>query len=364
MVFRLAAVTVAVSAGLASCAGEFVHIQESFDEDCKVLAQQGETTNWELPNWQWGGAINGGVSRGNVNCRQSEDPKIGSVLQLFSHGDLYTGNGPTGVSHSGAAIEPSAEWQGWKNDGYKHSCAPKCDVQRVGASVRSKRAFKSATVEAMIKPCPKFGVASTMFLYSYDEETCGDPNEPGVLNKCSPGYTKQCCINGNCTIDPDGKVADVCRGIWVKNKEIDLEIPSSLEAGIKSVDPSLINFNNARMNSVTAFPWSYKHHTKCGVNNPCESDNYVDTGLNQADGNFHKYKIVWDGVNSVDVFIDDVHKQRITGAAFVPNVDLQNGDKALQIILAAWFPNAWAGSPDFSTCITEVAWVNITGEAV
>lgn len=339
--------------------GKMITIQENFDASCNTLQNHQDTANWELPIWQWGGDINGGVSPKNVNCRK--DPELGGVLQLFSHGDKYVGNGPTGTSHSGTPILGSANWLGWKNVDYKNNCAPNCNVQRVGASIRSKQAFTSATVEAMIKPCPQFGSASTMFLYSYDEESCGDPAKPGIRNKCSPAYTQQCCINGNCTIDPNGKVADVCRGVWVKNKEIDLEIPSSLQRGLKSVDPSLISFQNARMNSVTAFPWSYKHHTKCGVVNPCESDNFVDTALNQADGKFHKYKIIWDGVNSVDVFVDDEHKQTITGKQFVPTVDLANGEKALQIILAAWFPNAWAGSPEFSTCVTEVSSVNITG---
>lgn len=200
-----------------------------------------------------------------------------------------------------------------------------------------------------------------MFLYSYDEEHCGDPDKPGIRNTCSPEYTQQCCIDANCTIDPDGKVADVCRGIYIKNKEIDLEIPSSLQKGIGSIDPTLISFNNARMNSVTAVPWSYKHHTKCGIVHPCEEDNFVDVGFNQADGNFHKYEVVWDGVNAVDVFVNNVHIQQITGAAFVPKVDLESGDKALQIMLASWFPNSWAGSPVFSTCVTEIASINITG---
>ncbi len=340
--------------------GKVVTFTENFDgATCGALAAHGETSLWELPTWQWGGAINGGVSGQNVGCRS--DPKWGNVLQLFSHGDRYVGHGPVGTDHKGTPIGPSDDWQDWKNPTYKHACAPNCHVQRVGASVRSKPAFTSATIEAMIKPCPTFGVASTMFLYSYQEETCGDPAKPNIKNTCSPAYTKQCCKGGQCIIDPNGKVNDVCRGVWVKNKEIDLEIPSSLQRGPQSVDPSLISFENARMNSVTAFPWSYKHHTTCGVNSPCESDNFVDAGVNQADGKFHQYRIVWDGINAVDVFVDGALKQHIVGPQFVPTVDLAGGEKALQVILAAWFPNAWAGSPDFSTCVTEVASVKITG---
>ena len=337
----------------AAALGKTITIQDNFTNACHSLSNHKDTSNWDLPVMQWGGDVNNGVHPLNVNCRQ--DDELGAVLQLFSHGDQYVGHGPLGKHNS------SESWIDWKYDGYQHDCAPHCDVQRVGGAVRSKLAFTSATVEAMIKPCAKFGAASTMFLYSYQEETCGDVNKPGILNTCSPAYTKQCCIRGNCTIDANGKLGDVCRGTWVKNKEIDLEIPSSLKTGLDSVNPAEISFNNARMNSVTAFPWSYKHHTKCGVTSPCESDNFVNVLENQADGKFHKYKIVWDGINAVDVFVDDQLMSHIAGPQFVPQVDLNNGDKALQIILAAWFPNAWAGSPVFSSCVTEVSSVSITG---
>ena len=264
----LAATILFCATPVAHALNNTITIQETFDDACADLVAHKNTLNWELPVWQWGGAINGGVSGQNVGCRQ--DSEEGAVLQLFTHGDKYIGHGPIGTMHNGSEIESTASWEGWKNINYTYDCSPNCNVQRVGASVRSKQTFTSATVEIRMKPCSKFGAASTMFLYSYDEETCGDVNKPGILNTCSPSYTKQCCLQGNCTIDPNGKVGDVCRGTWVKNKEIDLEMPSSLGRGLDSVNPSEISFSNARMNSVTAFPWSYKHHTKCGVMNPCE----------------------------------------------------------------------------------------------
>ena len=64
-----------------------ITIQETFDDACSSLTAHKDTLNWEVPVWQWGGAINGGVSGQNVGCRQ--DSEHGAVLQLFSHGDKY-----------------------------------------------------------------------------------------------------------------------------------------------------------------------------------------------------------------------------------------------------------------------------------
>jgi len=305
-----------------------------------------------------------------VNCRKG-DPTYGNVLQLISHGDKFEGKGPIGVSHNGDPIDANTGLGKWNWNGYQHKCAPFCNVQRVGASVRSKVAITSGVTEVVMKPCAHFGSASTVFLFSYQQEACGDPDKPNVVNQCSKGYTANCCIAGNCTINPNGKTGDVCRGVWVMNKEIDIEIPSSIVAGDAANDPANIDFGNMRANSVTAFPWSYKHHTKCAIHDrtnadgtsACEDDHYVriSPAMLQNDGHFHAYKIDWDGKTTVKVFVDDILQQTITD--FVPSVDLAAGELPLQLNLASWFPNAWAGSPDFETCVTEIASVKITGSA-
>ena len=43
-----------------------VTITETFDADCDALAKHNPTDTWELPVWQWGGNVNGGVSPLNV----------------------------------------------------------------------------------------------------------------------------------------------------------------------------------------------------------------------------------------------------------------------------------------------------------
>ena len=93
------------------------------------------------------------------------------------------------------------------------------------------------------------------------------------------------------------------------------------------------------------------------------SDNFNLLYGNQADNKFHHYRIIWDGIDTVKIYVDYVHHQTITGKQFVPTIDLESGadKKGLQIILASWFPNAWAGSPEFSTCVAEISSVNITG---
>jgi beta-glucanase (GH16 family) len=230
-------------------------------------------------------------------------------------------------------------------------------------------AITSGTVEVVMKPCPSFGVANGIWLFSYQEEACG--STPNIRNNCSAAYTKQCCIDGNCTINPNGKTGDVCRGQWIKNKEIDIELPSSVVNGDKANDPAYISFGNLRANSVQAVPWSYKHHTKCGINdhtNPdgtssCEDDNYVavNPATSQNDGKFHTYKIDWDGESTVKVYVDGTLQKTIT--KYVPSVDLAAGELPLNLNIASWFPNSWAGSPEFSTCVTEVASVMISGVA-
>jgi len=313
--------------------------------------------NFDTPILQWGGSINGGVVPGNVACVQ--DPDLGkTVLQLTAHGDAFTGSGPTGVMHNLSPRGPSDEFTGWKNPGYAPSCAPHCDVRRVGGGIRSRIGFTGGSIEAHIKPCPQFGAASAMFTYNYTEVNCGSYLKPNIQNSCPQDYAEHCCLPDrqggppDCTINPNGKTGDVCRGTWVQNKEIDFEIPSSLQTGPGSVDPSLIKFTNTRMNSVTAFPWEYTFHTLAGVDPPYESDNFVDVGFAQNDGKYHKYRVDWVASDSAKFYVDDVLHKTVTGSKLVPDFG--------HLIMSTWFPNAWAGSPTFDTCQMYVDYIKVT----
>merc|ERR1712046_39787 len=165
-------------------------LDENFsDETCALLQKQQGGEDWTLPTYQWGGNnVNGGVNAGNVNCRKG-DPTYGNVLQLTTHGDRFTGAGPIGVDHDGKPVDASTGNSKWNFPGYQHKCAPHCNVQRVGASVRSKVAITAGVTEVVMKPCSQFGAASTIFPFSYQQEACGDPNKPNVRNQCSKDYT-------------------------------------------------------------------------------------------------------------------------------------------------------------------------------
>jgi hypothetical protein len=302
---------------------------------------------------QWGGSINGGVQPENVRCAM--DYELGkNVLKLTAHGDQYNGAGPIGTNHDKSVRTPTEEWVGWPWPDYQPKCSPYCGVRRVGGAVMTNMDFtKGGSFEVRMKPCNMTGVASAIFTYFYKEETCGSPDKPNIQNQCSPAYTKQCCIAGNCTINPNGKTGDVCRGVWVQDQEIDIEIPTGLSYGSQSVNPALVSFNNARMNALTATPWTYKFHTMCGVSKVCESDNYVplNGGINQADGKYHKYRFEWIPGQKVTFYVDDVMQTYITGPTFVPTEG--------KLVLATWFPKGWTGSPDFNTCEASIDYVKV-----
>lgn len=339
------------AAGLSGARAGSVVFYDDFTGPCPP------NVNWTTPVMQWGGNINGGVVPGNVACAMDE--KLGKqVLVLTGHGDAFTGTGPKGVDHHLTPRGSTEEWVDWKWPSYSAPCSPHCDTKRVGGAIATRQGFTGGAFEARIKPCPQFGAASAMFTYNYSEVHCGDFTKPNIKNECSPAYTAQCCFPdrtgepGDCTINPNGKTGDVCEGVWVQNKELDFELPSSLQDGIGSVNPALISYNHTRMNTVTAFPWQYKFHCQAGVNPPYESDNFVDLGFAQNDGDYHVYRIEWVSAAEARFYVDGKLFKTVDGAKLVPDFG--------HLYLAQWFPNAWAGSPTFDTCDMHVDYVKIS----
>ena len=195
---------------------------------------------------QWGGDINGGAVPGNVKCTHDDD--LGKdVLSLVAHGDLFTGDGPKGVKHDAnttgdyAPRLPNEEWGKWDWTGYNATCAPHCDVKRVGAVVNTKIGFDSGRFEVMMKPCLEFGALSSLWTFNYTERYC-DLRVLGT--QCDPDYAKQCCDGPSCTLENDR-----CGGELIDNKEIDFcETPTALD-GTEITDPSSIEFSNVRFTS-------------------------------------------------------------------------------------------------------------------
>ena len=73
----------------------------------------------------------------------------------------------------------------------------------------------------------------------------------------------------------------------------------------------------------------------------------------QNDGQYHTYKLVWDvKAPSAQFFIDGTQTAQVEGDGVVPTVG--------HLYMGLWMPNAWAGSPAFSTCTMSVDYVNVT----
>lgn len=83
---------------------------------------------------------------------------------------------------------------------------------------------------------------------------------------------------------------------------------------------------------------------------------YTDIGINQADGAFHKYRFDWHTGDEneearVEFYFDDVLVY--TSKEYIPT-------NAGRLWLGLWFPNSWAGTPDFETSDFEIDSVKIT----
>lgn len=81
------------------------------------------------------------------------------VLVLTSHGDKFTGSGPVGINKDGTPRSASQEWTDWKYPPTAHSCAPYCNVQRVGGGIETRMPFTEGTVCYPLcfvrPPCPQ-----------------------------------------------------------------------------------------------------------------------------------------------------------------------------------------------------------------
>jgi beta-glucanase (GH16 family) len=188
------------------------------------------------------------------------------------------------------------------------------DGKRTGAAIATKLYYTSGTYEVRMKVAPELGVCSAIWTFHYEEYYPGDPmyqNKP---------------IGG----------ADY----YAVNHEIDIEMP-----GRPAAAHTKINFDQALMN------------TWVGENDDEYTVSYTDLGTSQNDGEFHTYRFDWHTGDSekqsprVDFYVDGRLVQ--TNTKHVPNL-------AGRLWLGAWFPNGWAGTPNFHTAELEVDWIRIT----
>lgn len=189
----------------------------------------------------------------------------------------------------------NGDLKGINKDGSERS-----DGKRTGAAIATKEYFASGSYEVRAKISPEFGACSAIWTFEYEEDW------------------------------DTGKIT---------NHEIDIEMPGRPKSAIKNQ-----NFQYALCN------------TWIGENDGEYKTGYTDIGVNQADGNFHKYRFDWHTGDEneearVDFYFDDV--LTYTSKEYIPTNEGR-------LWLGLWFPNAWAGVPNFETSTFEIDYVKIT----
>jgi hypothetical protein len=201
-------------------------------------------------------------------------------------------------------LEGHGDWYKGKVAGinkYQKINSFKRDGKKCGAAIATTEYFASGKYEVTMKVAPNKGVCSAIWTFFYQEiET---PNPPYFS---------------------------------VINHEIDIEMPGRDNQN----DRTNISFNKALCN------------TWIGENSGEYIAKFTDLGFAQNDGNFHKYTLEWHtNPKSVKFYVDDVLKQ--TNTEYVPT-------RSSRLWIAAWFPNEWAGVPNFNVSELEISEVKIT----
>ena len=187
------------------------------------------------------------------------------------------------------------------------------DGKRVGACAVTKDYFASGSYEICAKVAPSKGVCCTMWTFEYEELYKGDEGAPANLK------------------DDE---------YFVVNHEIDIEMPG--RPGSAHED---ISYNYALCN------------TWVGENEGEYLASHMRLPEPQDDGEFHTYRFDWhtgdkDGTITprVEFYFDGVPV--VTNYTYIPY-------KAGRLWVGAWFPNGWAGTPDFDTDVFQVKYVKI-----
>ncbi|CAN5385103.1 hypothetical protein BH09SUM1_BH09SUM1_03480 [soil metagenome] len=174
---------------------------------------------------------------------------------------------------------------------------------RVGGCLVTNKYFGSGSYEVRMKLAPEFGVCSTIWTFHYTEN-----------------------------------------GSVIGNHEIDIETPGRPASGL----------NNISHNYALCNTW-------VGETGSTSTTGYTDVGYNLADGEFHTLRFDWHTLDAnppagkaakrVDFYFDDVLVRTTTTT--VPT-------RAGRFWVGAWFPDRWAGAPNFDISTMEVDWVRIT----
>ena len=163
----------------------------------------------------------------------------------------------------------------------------RADGKRTGAAIATKEYYASGSYEVVAKVSPELGACSAIWTFEYEENW-----DTGAIT----------------------------------NHEIDIEMP-----GRPNAEKTNQSYQYALCN------------TWIGENEGEYRTGYTDIGINQADGAFHKYRFDWHTGDEneearVEFYFDDVLVY--TSKEYIPT-------NAGRLWLGLWFPNSWAGTPDF-----------------
>ena len=211
--------------------------------------------------------------------------------------------------------EAHGNWYEGEILGIAKNGSARSDGKRVGACAVTKDYFASGSYEIRAKVAPSSGVCCTMWTFEYEEL---NPGEEGF--KGHEDY-------------------------YVVNHEIDIEMP-----GRPAGPHENISYEYALCNTWVG-EWDEEYTT-----------GYTKLATRQDDGNFHTYRFDWHtggtdpvtGTNipkRVDFYFDGVLTR--TNTTHIPT-------KAGRLWVGAWFPNGWAGSPEFDTDVFTIDYVKIT----
>jgi len=187
--------------------------------------------------------------------------------------------------------------------------------KRVGAAIATKAYWGSGRYEIRAKIAPRLGVCSAFWTLHYQEITPEDPAYESL-----------------------GAVGEY----YVTNHEINIEFPGRPSQG--AFDE--ISFQHGLFNT-----WR-------GLRPGEFSNNYLEVGDLLSDGQYHTYRFDWhtggagdEATPRVDFYIDGqlIHTS-------YDNVPTYAG----RLWLGLWFPERWAGDPNFNQARMYVDWVRIT----
>ena len=232
--------------------------------------------------------------------------------------DYNGGVMPQNVYVKDGKLQCEAHGNGYLGDllGLNKDLSWRKDGKRVGGCAVTKDYFASGRYEIRAKVAPSKGVCCTMWTFEYEEV-----DQKGV---------------------PEGQVWDPEKGYYVINHEIDIEMPGRPLPAHEN-----ISYNYALCN------------TWIGEEEGEYTASHMRLPAPQDDGEFHTYRFDWhsggtvDGTNivpRVEFYFDGVPV--VTNYTHIPY-------KAGRLWIGAWFPNGWAGTPDFDTDVFEVDWVSI-----